>query len=185
MLVTNAHVVSQRPADLAAGAVHPDEAVITFAALRAADPSMEFGIASVLFESPPEALDVVVATLTAPVAPLEAIPVAKVIPETGSRTQVRVVGHPSGRGLSFSSGEFLGHMAPRLHYRAATEGGSSGSPVFNADWKLVGLHHAGGEAMAKLSGEPGTYEANEGISISAIAQRRGRGASHTNGLRAG
>ena len=102
-------------------------------------------------------------------APSQAIPVAKVIPEAGSRTQVRVVGHPSGRGLSFSSGEFLGHKAPRLHYRAATEGGSSGSPVFNADWRLVGLHHSGGEAMPKLSGEPGTYEANEGISIAAIA----------------
>jgi hypothetical protein len=42
--------------------------------------------------------------------------------------------------------------------------------VFNADWKLVGLHHAGGEALPKLNGEPGTYEANEGISIGAIAQ---------------
>jgi V8-like Glu-specific endopeptidase len=79
------------------------------------------------------------------------------------------VGHPSGRGLSFSSGEFLGHATPHLHYRAATEGGSSGSPVFNADWKLVGLHHAGGEALPKLNGESGTYEANEGITISAIA----------------
>ena len=38
VLVTNAHVVSRRQADLAAGAVHPDEAVITFAALRATDP---------------------------------------------------------------------------------------------------------------------------------------------------
>jgi len=169
LLVTNAHVISRRPAELAAGAVHPDEAVITFAALRAADPSTELRIADVIFDSPPEALDVVVATLSTPVAPLEAIPVARVLPEAGSRTQVRVVGHPSGRGLSFSSGEFLGHATPRLHYRAATEGGSSGSPVFNADWKLVGLHHAGGEALPKLNGEPGTYEANEGITISAIA----------------
>jgi len=170
VLVTNAHVLSRRQADLAAGAVHPDEAVITFAALRAPDPSTNLGIAAVIFESPPEALDVVVATLSTAVSPVEAIPVARVLPEAGSRTQVRVVGHPSGRGLSFSSGEFLGHMAPRLHYRAATEGGSSGSPVFNADWKLVGLHHAGGEALPKLNGEPGTYEANEGISIGAIAQ---------------
>jgi hypothetical protein len=170
VLVTNAHVVSERPEDLAAGAVHPAEAVITFAALDASGPSTEMSIAEVLFASPPDQLDVVVARLATPVAPSQAIPVAKVIPEAGSRTQVRVVGHPSGRGLSFSSGEFLGHKPPRLHYRAATEGGSSGSPVFNADWRLVGLHHSGGEAMPKLSGEPGTYEANEGISIAAIAQ---------------
>ena len=169
VFVTNAHVVSERPEDLASGAVHPAEAVITFAALDATGPSTEMSIAEVLFASPPDQLDVVVARLATPVAPSQAIPVAKVIPEAGSRTQVRVVGHPSGRGLSFSSGEFLGHKTPRLHYRAATEGGSSGSPVFNADWRLVGLHHSGGEAMPKLSGEPGTYEANEGISIAAIA----------------
>ena len=95
---------------------------------------------------------------------------AKVIPEAGSRTQVRVVGHPVGPGaVVFLGGVPGAQAAPRLHYRAATEGGSSGSPVFNADWKLVGLHHSGGEAMPKLSGEPGTYEANEGISIAAIA----------------
>ena len=33
----------------------------------------------------------------------------------------------------------------------------------------MGLHHAGGEALPKLNGEPGTYDANEGITISAIA----------------
>jgi S1-C subfamily serine protease len=169
VLVTNAHVLSRRPEDLGAGAVHPDEAVITFAALRGVEPTTELGIAEVLFESPPEVLDVVVARLTTPVAPREPLPIAKVLPQPGSGTQVRVIGHPSGRGLSFSSGGFLGHQDPRLHYRAATEGGSSGSPVFNADWRLVGLHHAGGEALPKLNGEPGTYEANEGITISAIA----------------
>ena len=173
VLVTNAHVVSERAEDLAAGAVHPAEAVITFAALEAAGPSTEMGIRDVLFTSPPEELDVLVARLSAPVAPADAIPVAKVLPQAATGTQVRVVGHPSGRGLSFSSGEFLGHAAPRLHYRAATEGGSSGSPVFNAEWRLVGLHHVGGEALPKLNGEPGTYEANEGITISAIAAAMG------------
>jgi hypothetical protein len=169
VLVTNAHVISDRPEDLAAGAVHPAEAVVTFAALDASGPTSEMAIAQVVFISPPDQLDVVVARLSTLVAPPQPIPIAKVIPPAGTGTQVRVVGHPSGRGLSFSSGEFLGHADPKLHYRAATEGGSSGSPVFNADWKLVGLHHSGGEAVPKLSGEPGTYEANEGISFSAIA----------------
>lgn len=31
----------------------------------------------------------------------------------------------------------------RLRYRNNTEPGSSGSPVFNMDWQLVALHHAG------------------------------------------
>jgi V8-like Glu-specific endopeptidase len=59
---------------------------------------------------------------------------------------------------------------PRLHYRAPTEGGSSGSPIFNIQWKLIGVHHAGDRAMARLNGQPGTYEANEGIWIQAIRE---------------
>jgi V8-like Glu-specific endopeptidase len=57
----------------------------------------------------------------------------------------------------------LDHQAPKLHYRTATEGGSSGSPVFNQDWSLISLHHAEGEQMPKLNGQPGTYQANERI----------------------
>ena len=81
-----------------------------------------------------------------------------------------VIGHPEGRGLSFSANRFLDHEAPRLHYSAATEGGSSGSPVFSHDWKLVAVHHTGGDGMPRLNGEPGTYQANEGICIQSICE---------------
>ena len=56
----------------------------------------------------------------------------------------------------------------KLHYRTPTEPGSSGSPVFNDQWELIALHHAGRADMRKLNGLAGTYEANEGISIHAI-----------------
>ena len=57
----------------------------------------------------------------------------------------------------------------RLHYRTPTEGGNSGSPVFDEDnWMLVGLHHAGSKEMPRLRGQAGTYEANEAVSIAAI-----------------
>ena len=168
MLVTNAHVLSRRPADLVAGAVHPDEAVITFAALRAADPTIEMRIAEVLFESPPEALDVVVVRLTTPVAPLEAIPVARCCRRREAAHRSASSATPQGRGLFLYRGNSWATPHP-----ASTTGrrrkAAARSPVFNADWKLVGLHHAGGEALPKLNGEPGTYEANEGISIGAIA----------------
>ena len=52
-----------------------------------------------------------------------------------------------------------------VHYRTPTEPGSSGSPVFNSVWKVIAIHHAGGEAMPRLNGQPGTYAANEGIRI--------------------
>ena len=46
-------------------------------------------------------------------------------------------------------------------YETDTEPGSSGSPVFNDDWQLIALHHAG------VSHNDGTAT-NEGIRISAI-----------------
>jgi hypothetical protein len=98
---------------------------------------------------------------------------------------VYVIGHPGGRDLAFSfqDNELIDHEGPpagkppvpnvcRLHYRAPTEGGSSGSPVFNAGlWQVVALHHSGGRiGMRCLNGKTGTYAANEGISILSIAE---------------
>ena len=84
--------------------------------------------------------------------------------------KVYVIGHPKGGGLSISLNDnlFLDCDDCLLHYRAPTEGGSSGSPVFNQQWDLIGLHHAGGTAMRRLRGQEGTYAANEGIWIQRI-----------------
>lgn len=52
--------------------------------------------------------------------------------------------HASGRPLEVAFGrvlEFPG-MGMRYRYDVTTEPGSSGSPVFNADLTLLGLHHA-------------------------------------------
>jgi V8-like Glu-specific endopeptidase len=57
-----------------------------------------------------------------------------------------------------------------VHYRAPTQGGSSGSPVFNEFWELIALHHAGGFNVPKLDGD-GVYAANEGISILSIVEQ--------------
>jgi V8-like Glu-specific endopeptidase len=86
--------------------------------------------------------------------------------------RVYVIGHPRGGTLSISLQDnlLLDHESPRIHYRTPTEGGSSGGPVFNRQWDLIGLHHAGSAKMQMLNKKQGTYAANEGISIQAIIQ---------------
>src|SRR5262245_41581395 len=105
-------------------------------------------------------------------------------PLSKTPARVYVIGYPGGRDLAFSfqDNELLDHEGPpqgrpgvegvcRVHYRAPTEGGSSGSPVFNSRlWQVIALHHKGGKiGMPKLNGKEGTYGANEGISIQSIA----------------
>lgn len=170
VLLTNAHVISESDELREQGAVHPAEAVVTFSALDTVSPEQEFGLGGVLFSSPPEELDVAVVELKEPLLHKEPYHLAPVLPARGSSARVRVIGHPSGRGLSLSVNTLLDHEKPRMHYRTATEGGSSGSPVFNQDWKLIGIHHRGGEQMPKLNGQSGTYQANEGIWIGAICE---------------
>ena len=51
----------------------------------------------------------------------------------------------------------------RIRYTVPTQPGSSGSPVFDSDWRLVALHHAGDPDTVKP-------EFNEGIPISTIAK---------------
>ena len=80
------------------------------------------------------------------------------------------IGHPKGGSLSFSLHDnlLLDHEKPKIHYRSPTEGGSSGSPVFNDKWDLIGLHHLGGNFIKMLNGKNGHYEANEGIWIQSV-----------------
>jgi V8-like Glu-specific endopeptidase len=81
------------------------------------------------------------------------------------------MGHPGGRDLEFSlhDNRLLACSASHAHYRTPTEGGSSGSPVFDSDgWEAVALHHAGSDAMPRLDDPRATYRANEGILVAAL-----------------
>ena len=86
-----------------------------------------------------------------------------------------IIGHPGGREIEFSlhDNELLACNAAKLHYRAPTQPGSSGSPVFDpAAWTVVGLHHSGLDKTPKLNGPAGEfYQANEGITILAIQDK--------------
>jgi V8-like Glu-specific endopeptidase len=123
--------------------------------------------------------------LSEPVTGVTVLPFAEGLPPLESHPRVYVIGYPGGRDLSFSfeDNELLDHEGPpgghppipgvcRVHYRAPTEGGSSGSPVFNDQWEVIALHHKGGKVgMPRLNGLAGTYAANEGISIRWVARK--------------
>jgi V8-like Glu-specific endopeptidase len=172
LLVTNAHVVSPttRPYP---GAIFPGDAVANFQVAGARS-----RLGEVVWSSPVDELDCTIVRLHAPptVQPLE-LATQPVTYKAASR--LYIIGHPGGHDLQFSLQDNLlvGCDARLLHYRTPTEGGSSGSPVFDDEWRVVGLHHAGDAYLARLDGQPGTYEANEGIAIAALLQAAAAAAS--------
>lgn len=94
--------------------------------------------------------------------------------------RINIVQHPRGlpQKVVLTQNYVLENMSDtRVHYLADTEGGSSGSPVFNHRWEVVALHHSGGpHPPMKLSDSlqstlKGNYRFNEGIPIRAIAPK--------------
>lgn len=95
-----------------------------------------------------------------------------------------VIGHPGGSSqpqFSLQDNILLDYDQRVLHYRSPTEGGSSGSPVFDDGWRLIGLHHSGATRMPRLNNAGGIYAANEGITVDAI--RHGLAAHPPDGRR--
>ena len=169
VFVTNAHVVSADVPD----ALDPEQAVITFRAIERTDgaPSA-YRIAKVLWCSLPHQFDATIAALDSYPPDASTCPVATRRPRMGSDPppQTFIIGHPSGtEQLMFSIRDnlVLDGDESRIHYRTPTLGGSSGSPVFNAAWQAIALHHAGRTDMPRLHGQ-GTYTANEGIWLDRI-----------------
>ena len=183
VVVTNAHVVSELQDD---GGIEPDQALITFDAQNGTTGTQAYyRVQKLLWGSPKQHLDTSLLRLDPSVQGITPCPIAKSLPPPNNDHRVYIIGHPKGGELSFSlqDNELLDHEgppagAPRqperclIHYRAPTEPGSSGSPVFNEapDWQVIGLHHAGGEYVRKLNGQSGTYAANEAIWIQSIAK---------------
>jgi len=179
LFVTNAHVIS----DTLPQAINRASARVIFEI--EADRNMpSCFVEEILFSSEPGQLgnvsdapgklDVTVCRLSR--APIDAkgLLVASTIPWPSPRTKAFIVGHPQAGELQFSlQDSVLLDVCQKerlMHYRTPTDPGSSGSPVFNREWELVALHHAGSQACPRLSGA-GSYEANEGITLQAI--RRG------------
>ncbi|MGC4098499.1 MAG: trypsin-like peptidase domain-containing protein [Nitrospira sp.] len=58
---------------------------------------------------------------------------------------VTIVQHPNGqpKQISLRENQIIDVLENFLHYHTDTAPGSSGSPLFNDQWEVVGLHHSG------------------------------------------
>jgi S1-C subfamily serine protease len=174
--LTNSHVITndedviansppnQRP-------LKPQDAVVTFELLFEREPC-EFHVQELVWTSPPRDLDATLLRLDRPFCDRYAktYPIAKELPDPQEKVRVYIAGHPGGRRLAVSlhDNHLLEHNERLMQYRTPTDPGSSGSPVFNDQWELIGLHHAGSFKKTSLSDPARQHEANEGIRIGAI-----------------
>ena len=79
---------------------------------------------------------------------------------------VSIIQHPKGgpKAVTVRENEVKFLSDHFIHYVSDTEPGSSGSPVFNDQWIVAALHHAG----VPDPNDPSKWIANEGIRISSI-----------------
>lgn len=186
LLLTNFHVIN---AEGVAPGIRPEDAEVVF---EAADAARAWAVGSLVWSSPVDQHDASLLRLKQVpegIAPLAISTALPPLPAAGDKKQPRprvyIIGYPGGRELSFSfqDNELLDHEGPpagqpqipgvcRVHYFAPTEGGNSGSPVFDdRGWRVIALHHKGGKfGMPKLNGASGSYAANEGLALSTIAE---------------
>lgn len=114
----------------------------------------------------------------------------RIVEETGKIVEgnpVNIIQHPSGalKQVGIRANKLVHVLDDFLHYETDTAPGSSGSPVFNDQWELVGLHHAGvprkdpnGVVLARdgspwrpdLGDEQIDWIANEGARVSVLAK---------------
>jgi len=173
-LLTNSHVVGRDDPK----AAPPEECEAVF---ELPGPNKtRIGITEAIWSSPVRELDATLLRLASGVGAAVGLPLSRHLPILDDKSRVYVIGHPEGRELTYSlqDNRLLDHEGPaegtpvdpkvrKLHYRAPTEHGSSGSPVFNSRWDVIGLHRAGGE-LQRLNGNSDEWPANEGVWIESI-----------------
>ena len=183
LLLTNFHVVNPK-GEL--GALRPQDAEVVF---EANGQATAYAVKDVVWCSPVQEQDACLLRLAALPAGAKPLSVSLTLPaptplDAARRPRVFVIGHPGGGELAVSmdDNELIDHEGPaqgnppnpkvcRVHYRAPTQPGSSGSPVFEeCGWRVIALHHAGGPNRPQLNQRGGFYAANEGLALGPLAR---------------
>lgn len=178
VLVTNGHVIPEQ--------IRPERAVAVFhgADTPLGQTAPQFRIAHHCWYSPSgySDLDTTILELTGYPHGVEPLPLAEPLgPKPVPDQRAYVIGHPTGLDqpqFSLQDNLLLEYDHRVMRYRSPTEHGSSGSPVFDDDWGLIGVHHATGTDLPRLHGG-GTEPANEGIRFEAILDRLQHRPPHT------
>jgi endonuclease G len=189
LLMTNNHVLPD-----AAGAVHSQaEFDHQLGPGGALGPSAAFALEPGVFFVTDQALDFTVVAVASngggrSLAEFGWNPLIELEGKVILHELLNIVQHPNGepKQLALRENRLVDLVEDFLHYETDTAPGSSGSPVFNDQWEVVGLNHSGvprrdsqGAILAR-SGEPWTpamgegaidWVANEGVRVSRICRR--------------
>jgi S1-C subfamily serine protease len=167
LLLTNAHVCTNDP-EVQAQYPYPkgaEENTATFLGSlgQGAEP-IQSKVNEVLWTSPPSELDASLLEIADVPKGAEKAPLAAEIPsfEVWPEKRVNILGHPQGLSLrvSLQDNNLVSVGERYLHYQTPTDPGSSGSPIFNQNWELVGIHHSASKEK----------QANEGIRLDRILE---------------
>ena len=112
-----------------------------------------------------EALDLAVcAVMAADDDPFDVYPPLELRTDAPAEDEeMTIIQHPDGRTkqIALSASPLIHVYEHRLQYLTQTLPGSSGSPVFDERWRVVAVHHAGGDLVTNSAGQRGVV--NEGI----------------------
>ena len=183
LLVTNYHVVSARfsgdpPAKKPDVVLQATGAQAWFDYVDVMKPAAMFRITAL--EAGDEALDYAVLRLAAvalndprPLTEWGFLRLAPVTAELRTGQPLNIIQHPGGdvKHIAIRRNDCVSFTTDEFLYLTDTLPGSSGSPVFNDDWQVVGLHRASRALPEKvyLKGELIRYN-NLGIPIQTILQ---------------
>jgi Trypsin-like peptidase domain/Effector-associated domain 1 len=84
---------------------------------------------------------------------------------------VQIIQHPQGgdKQLAYRANVVAYVDKTYIQYLTDTLPGSSGSPVFDREWRVVALHHAGGN-LIEPNNPSKTFLRNQGININAVLE---------------